>query len=241
MIQLFQRNYKKALAQRAQVTLPKLRKPIALLTIGTVVFLVIAVMIAPENHPGRYFKKEGGMATTLSAIFLALASIFSGVSFNLSRARTDFLKFFWLLAAVGFAFLFLDELIGFHEMTGRFLAPAVEVPEGFRNWNDIVVILYGIVALFVMAGFLPEIFRYPKVMEMMGVAFLFYFIHTLVDSTQEPRTDISAIIEESAKVFCGEYLAISMFVAILGKKAATNIQREKVKEFLERQKIQLGL
>ncbi len=77
-----------------------------------------------------------------------------------------------------------------------------------------------------MAGFLPEILRYPRVMEMMGIAFLFYFIHTFVDSTQEPRTDLSAIIEESAKVFCAEYLAISMFVAILGMKAAANLRRE---------------
>lgn len=226
MIQMFQRNFKEALAQRSQVTLPKLRKPIGLFAIGTVIYLSIAVMIAPENQPGRYFLKEGGMVTTLSAIFLALASICAGVSFNLSRARTDFLRFFWLLATMGFAFLFLDELIGFHEMTGRFLDPAVGIPEGFRKWDDIIVILYGIVALFLMAGFLPEILRYPRVMEMMGIAFLFYFIHTFVDSTQEPRTDLSAIIEESAKVFCAEYLAISMFVAILGMKAAANLRRE---------------
>jgi hypothetical protein len=167
------------------------------------------------------------MVTTLSAIFLALASIFSGVCFNLSRVRTDFLRYFWLLTTVGFAFLFLDELLRFHEMTGRYLDPTVGVPEGFRRWDDIVVILYGIVALFIMAGFLPEIFRYPRVMEMMGVAFLFYFIHTLVDSISEPRTDLSAIIEETAKVFCAEYLAISMFVATLGIKAAAKLQREK--------------
>ena len=227
MIQMFQRNYREALAHRKQVTLPSLVKPLLTLFVATLVYLAIAVMIAPENQPGRYFLKEGGMVTTLSAIFLALASIFSGVAFNLLRGRTDFLRYFWLLATVGFAFLFLDELIGFHEMTGRWLDPAVGVPEGFRKWDDIVVILYGVVALFVMAGFLPEIFRYPKVMEMMGVAFLFYFIHTFVDSTQEPRTDISAIIEESAKVFCAEYLAISMFVAILGIKAAAHLKAKK--------------
>lgn len=226
MIQMFQRNYKEALAQRTQVILPKLVKPLVILFTGTLVYLAIAVMIAPEDQPGRYFIKEGGMVTTLSAIFLALASIFSGVSYNLSRVRTDFLRFFWLLATIGFAFLFLDELIGFHEMMGRQLDPVVGIPEGFRHWDDIVVILYGFVAIFVMAGFLPEILRFPKVMEMMGIAFLFYFIHTLVDSTQEPRTDLSAIIEESAKVFCAEYLAISMFVALLGIKAATKIQAE---------------
>jgi len=114
MIQMFKRYYKEAFAQRAQVALPNLKKPIVLLTIGTMVYL-------------------------------ALASIFSGVAFNLSRARIDFSRFFLLLATVGFAFLFLDELIGFHEMTGRWLDPSVGVPDGFRTWNDIVVILYEIV------------------------------------------------------------------------------------------------
>ncbi len=227
MIHMFRREFNEALAQRAHVTLPELKKPIAFLAIGTLIYLSIAVMIAPEDQKGRYFIQEGGMVTTLSAIFLALASIFSGVCFNLSRTRTDLFRYFWLLTTMGFAFLFLDELLRFHEMTGRYLDPAVGVPEGFRRWDDIVVILYGVVALFIMAGFLPELFRYPRVVEMMGMAFLFYFIHTLVDSTQEPRTDLSAIIEESAKVFCAEYLAISMFVASLGMKAAAKLPQEK--------------
>lgn len=226
MIPMFQRHFKEALAQRGQVALPSLKKPIVLLTIGTLIFLAIAVLIAPENKPGRYFYKEGYMVSYLSAFFLALASIFSGISFKLSQGRTDFMRYFWLLAAIGFAFFFLDELIGFHETAGERLNPVAAIPEGFRHWDDIVVILYGVVALFVMAGFLPEILRYPKVMEMMGTAFLFYFIHTFTDATVEPRTDLSAIIEESAKVFCGEFLAISMFASFLGIKAAANLKRK---------------
>lgn len=226
MISMFKSSCREALSQRAQLTAPDLTKPLVLLAVATLVYLGIAVLIAPADQPGRYFIKEGGMVTTLSAIFLALASIFAGISFKLSRKRKNLLRFFWLLSAVGFAFLFLDELIGFHEMTGRYLDPTVGVPEGFRRWDDIVVIIYGIIALIFMAGFLPEIFRYPRVMEMMGVAFIFYFIHTLVDSISVPRTDLSAIIEESAKVFCVEYLAIAMFVAQVGIKAAAKLERE---------------
>jgi len=84
---MFQRRYREALAQRSQVTLPNLIKPLVLLAIGTLVYLGIAVMIAPENQPGRYFIREGGMVTTLSAIFLALASVFSGISIKLLRER----------------------------------------------------------------------------------------------------------------------------------------------------------
>ena len=150
MIQIFKHNFQEALAQRSKVILPNLTKPLVLLTIGTIIFLAIAVVIAPENKPGRYFYKEGYMVSYLSAIFLALASIFSGVAFNLSRMRTDFLRFFWLVAAIGFAYLFLDELIGFHETAGERLNPIAAIPEGFRHWDDIVVMLYGVVALFVL-------------------------------------------------------------------------------------------
>ena len=144
----------------------------------------------------------------------------------MSRKRTDYFRFFWLLTAIAFAYLFLDEVIGFHDGIDKYIDPWMKNPRIFRGWNDLIVVLYGIVALLVMAGFLPEIFRYPRVMEMMGIAFLFYFIHTFVDTTIR-KTQISIIIEESAKVFCGEFLALSMFVAILGMKAANN-QREKV-------------
>jgi len=47
-----------------------------------------------------------------------------------------------------------------------------------------------------------------------------------LDGTVEPRTDLSAILEESAKVFCGEFLAIAMFIAVLGMKSAAKLQRE---------------
>ncbi|GJL80302.1 MAG: hypothetical protein NPINA01_32910 [Nitrospinaceae bacterium] len=230
MISAFQQNIKNALAHRKQIAIPTFGKYLIAIALGTIALLAVAVVIAPENEPERYFVREGGMVTYISAVFLGLAAIFSGVCFKLSRGRTDFLRFFWLLTVVGFTFLFLDELLRFHESTGRWMTPSVDVPEGFRRWDDIIVILYGIVAVIAMAGFLPEILRYPRVAEMMAAAFTFYFIHTLIDATQEPRTTLSAILEESAKVFCAEYLAISMFIALLGIKAAAKLKGEKLNE-----------
>jgi len=80
------------------------------------------------------------------------------------------------------------------------------------------VIFYGLAALLIMAGFLPEILRFPWVIETLSIAFFFYFIHTLIDSTQYLPYPISTILEESSKVFCNEFLALSMLTAFLGIK-----------------------
>ena len=223
----FLSNLRASIAFRKQIVIPGFRKQILFLMLGTVVYLAIAVLIAPENQPERYFVQEGGMVTYISAFMLAVASYLAGVSFNLSRSRTELWKYFWLLATLGFAFLFLDELLRFHEFTGRWISKSTEVPEGFRRWDDIIVILYGFGAVIFMGSFLPEVFRFPKVAEMMAVAFLFYFLHTFIDSTFEPRTTMSAILEESAKVYCAEFLAISMYIAKLGIQTSSGMMKGK--------------
>ena len=48
-------------------------------------------------------------------------------------------------------------------------------------------------------------------MKLLGVAFVLYALHTVIDSTQLPPTPASRILEESAKLLCGAILALSMF------------------------------
>ena len=87
---------------------------------------------------------------------------------------------------------------------------------GGRRWNDIIVLLYGIVALSIALVLLPDILRYKMLLELFVIAFIFYAIHTLIDSTQDPRTTVSAILEESAKLFCCTFLALGTFIGFLG-------------------------
>ena len=84
------------------------------------------------------------------------------------------------------------------------------------SWNDVIVILYGVVALPVVLALLPDILRYRMVLELFVIAFVFYVLHTLIDSTQEPYTTTSVILEESAKLFCGAFLALGAFIGFLG-------------------------
>ena len=108
----------------------------------------------------------------LSAIFLASASAFSLASFVvLVRARD---RHIWLSAtmACGFAFLAFDELLEFHERTGRFFERHMDSGL-FRNWNDVFVILYGVAALLIIAALLPNLMRFRMVPQLFAAAFVF--------------------------------------------------------------------
>ncbi len=54
------------------------------------------------------------------------------------------------------------------------------------------------------------------VLEMFAIAFVFYGIHTFIDSTAEPRTSASAMLEESAKLLSGAFLVIGTFIGFVG-------------------------
>ena len=74
-----------------------------------------------------------------------------------------------------------------------------------RRWNDVIVFLYGVLALPVSLYFLPSVLRFPKVFEYFFLAGSCYIVHTAIDSVVSPPTVHSVIIEESAKLFCSAF------------------------------------
>jgi len=51
---------------------------------------------------------------------------------------------------------------------------------------------------------------------MFAIAFAFYGIHTFIDSTNEPATWASIILEESAKLLSGAFFVIGTFIGFVG-------------------------
>jgi len=207
----------RSLDYRRRILIPPIEWLVVIVSLGVALLLLLAFIFTPDGQARSSHFLEGGALTPVSAIFLAMASGFAGASFFLSqsREREGWYPYFWLLAALGVGFLAFDELWQFHEKFGRYLDATAALPI-FRSWNDVIVIAYGIAALPILMYFLPEIFRYPKFTEIIAMAFMFYFIHTLIDSAMSPPTTYSIIFEESAKLFCSAYLAIGMFVGLLG-------------------------
>ena len=206
-----------SLESRRSILIPPIGGLVALVSLGVVVLILVAINFIPHHERPAFNFMEKGALTPVSSIFLAMASGFAGASFFLSKSgkREGWYPYFWLLAALGIGFLAFDELWRFHEKFGKYLDR--HVPQDiFRGWNDVIVIAYGVAALPILMYFLPEIFLYPKFMEIIAMAFTFYFIHTLIDTVVEPPTDYSMIFEESAKLFCSAFLAVGMFVGLLG-------------------------
>ena len=217
----YQSLVRESLAQRRNTSLPRIGWLTAALVIFVVFYILLALVTVPEDaSPAFNFRSERGTITALSAIFLGMGGGFAFASFFMSQDPNNRQRYFWLLMAMAMGFLSLDELIGFHEDLGRYIeyrTASNAAPLGiFRNWNDVVVISYGIPALFLMIYFLPSLLRYPRVFEIFVIAFSFYVIHTFFDATQEPPTTYSYIFEESAKLFCSAFLALGTFVGLVG-------------------------
>ncbi len=210
------RNAKQSLFQRQKIKIPSVKGFVWFVIVCLLIYIVAAIVFAPSGDRDFHFSNEEGAITALSAIMLAITSGLAWVAFFLSNTKENKLSYFWLLVTLGFGFFALDELLEFHEKLGYLITISSIGPvEVFRNWNDLIVILYGVITLLVAVYFLPEILRYPLFAEMLSIAFLCYCLHTLIDSTQE-KSNIGRILEESAKVFSSTFFALSIFVGLLG-------------------------
>ena len=86
-------------------------------------------------------------------------------------------------------------------------------PAGFRNWNDVIVIGYGLAALPILIFFLPEILRYSRVPELFGAGLFLYLVHTTFDALQRRPADM--MWEESAKLGAAACFALGGLAALL--------------------------
>jgi hypothetical protein len=213
-----------ALRLRKQMEAPGLFRVCAPVAVALLAVVVIGILVAPEGDLDYQFREEEGIVTTLSAIFLSMASGFAFACYLTDHRPNGGLRAWWLLTSLGFFFFASDELLRFHEQAGTFVRHEMfgRPQHFFRNWNDVIVILYGVVALVVMGYFLPRLLRLPLYLEVLGVAFFSYCVHTGVDVM--PHSDgiigrfmssiPSSIPEESAKLFASTFFAVAMLNAL---------------------------
>ena len=185
-------------------------------------YLVASIVFHPTGPDiSSDFSDERGTVTILSAVLLSSGAAWAYAAYLLAPWREKRYRLFWFFLAVAITFLAIDELFGFHEGLGDKLydhtALSVLVDHTpLRNLNDAIVILYGVVALPVAILLLPGLVRVPRVLGLIVVAFSFYAIHTVIDSISEPPTDLSMIMEETAKVMCSCFIALAMLTGMRG-------------------------
>ncbi len=216
-------SFKEALASRRRIeapTLPRIVLPVSAVLFGLILF---CIAIAPEGDIDFQFREEEGIVTSLSAIFLAMASAFAGLCWLTEGKPGHGIRLWWLLTCIGFFFFACDELMRFHEHVGTFMRREMfgRPSHFFRNWNDAIVVGYGVVALPVIGYFLPRILRLPRYVELLALGFFAYAFHTLVDVLPHADDPIgrfmqsipSSVPEESGKLFASTFFAVAMFVA----------------------------
>lgn len=184
------------------------------LSVMVAIYIVSAIVfVSPAESTKYHFVDERGGITALSAMFMSMGCGFGFASFVLSLGSARTVRFLWFLVSVSLGFLALDELMGFHERIGSALdridIMGLTSSKTIRGWNDVVVIMYGVVALPVGVILLPTIVRYPTFLKLICIAFAFYVLHTAIDSLVEPPTTLSVIVEESAKLYCSLCIALA--------------------------------
>ena len=187
-------------------------------TLSIAASIAVSILSAPAHDPMFHFS-EKGLNTALSTLCLSMAGAVSAMVFYLRLSDWSPGALFWLVLAAGCVFLSLDEQLEFHERGGMALyANGVETLEWFRNWNDIIVIIYGVVAMAIAALFGREILASKHFVVLFAVGFAFYAIHTAVDSTLPRSLAWKDIPEEGAKLACAYFLflaACARFVMLI--------------------------
>ncbi len=208
--------FEKAHAARSEYE----RAPVSGFVIAVVVLIGLYVVASIFVRPGEAatdfnFVDERGTVTALSAVLLASGAAFALSAFLLASKECLKTRVFWILAAAALGVLALDELLEFHERIGDRI-DALGIATGpVRHWNDVIVIAYGFFALGFLCYFFSTIVRFPRFVELLAVAFMFFMLHTTVDSLVEPPTVLSVIVEESCKLYCSAFVSLSFLIGML--------------------------
>jgi hypothetical protein len=216
MLTDFRNQIKEALTKRSEAVLPGVIWLIPVVFIFTLLFCLFSVYIVPSDKPADFNFQEGGTITAMSAIYLTLAAGFA-LAANLINIRwTGKQNWLWTILFLGFAFLAFDELMQFHERFDTLVMERLLPDIQFKGWNDLVVILYGVAAVPIMFLLLPKLLKYRHMLEIFIVGFVFYTIHTFIDSVQETATFTIVIFEESAKLLSVSFLSLGSLMGLIG-------------------------
>lgn len=204
-----------ALEFRKTTEIPHLGRIIFISVVLILLYIALAIKLVPSSEGVEFnFVSERGAITAFSAVLLALASAFSFGTVLLKVRKGERCYSVWFVLMLGFLFLAFDELLLIHEIIGAHIGE-VRDAGSFKNWNDVVVIVYGMIAVPIGAFYFSELLRYKMVIELFVVGFIFYIAHTYIDSVFHDPTPQSIIYEESYKLFSVGFLAIGSFVGFL--------------------------
>jgi hypothetical protein len=137
---------------------------------------------------------ENGWITRLSFIQLLAASVIAWMTFHVRAGKFSFKNWrspstFWLIVAIGFAFLAIDEGFELHEMMQPAIFAAFNLKRNFFTVriNDLIMLLYGLAGVGVVWLYIPEIRRDRRVKQHLAIGFALLFVMVVVDTLGNKR------------------------------------------------------
>lgn len=97
---------------------------------------------------------------------------------------------YWRLAALGLAYLGLDEFFGIHEAMGRTISWAgAPSPWYTPHWDDVILIAYVVLAGAISLWYLAELRRTPRVFGLLLLGFGMTALAVLLDNLIQSPTN----------------------------------------------------
>ena len=172
------------------------------------------IAVGPDDKWFSHYLREGSPVDMLSTTFLGTGASLAGVALVVGRQWR--MRLFWLLCAVASVFLMLDERLQLHEQGRHLIGGATwgDVPFGMRNWNDVIMLGYGAVALVLGLLSLPAFFRHRRVRSLLTIGFGFFVVHTAIDMSFDAGA-LKDVFEESFKLLAGASFMLAFLNAAL--------------------------
>jgi hypothetical protein len=168
----------------------------------------------------RFFFNEGGPVDSLSSILLATGAVLAGTLWLHARRTDDPDRRFWLLSSAGLTFLTLDERFQIHERLHYDVLEPAFGPLGWNtaNWNDLVVIAYGLVAVSLLVFILPSVMRNRGTRTFLAVGFAFAALQVLVDLVLAGAV-WEKCVEETFKLLMGASFMLAYLHTMMARRS----------------------
>ena len=202
----------------------------------TLLYCLLWATLGLQARPDLFFD-EGGPVDWLSTTYFTAAAILAWIGWSRVRGSGEPSSWFWLASAGGFAFFAVDERFQLHErFDWQWIKPIYgPAPWGFRNWNDMAVLGYGVIALILLAAALPGILRHRRTFWFLMIALVCAGLHTLTDTLFQ-RSPAKESIEETFKLFAG-----ASFVLAYLHVALADVKKSPRRSFTPQAAFVLGL
>ncbi len=179
-----------------------------LLIIASIDVLAITAALILGEIPNQYFEEEG-FITHLSILQLLVVSAFAWNIFRLriedeGRSELEAWKaphFIWLIIAVGFLYLALDEALMVHENMDKVIHSIFRIHETSitDRIDDVIFGLYGLIGLIVLYFYREELTNYREAFPLLKVGFVLMFFSAALDIF--PKDDILGLLISKRSLF----------------------------------------